>query len=610
MSGCPRRPRTKIVCTIGPACQSEDILVQMIHCGMSVARFNFSHGTREEHGARINLVKAASRRAGRRTGLMLDTRGPEIRLGLFEGGRAHLRPGQRFVLTSKDVTGTSEIATVTYKKLPERVSKGSRILLDDGNIVLEVDEVSGEAIFTRVLNEGVISDRKKVSVPGVDLGLPALDPRDVEDIKFGASMGIDFVAASFVHTAGDVLDVRRVLEESGSSAQIIAKIESVAAVKNLDEILKASDGLMVARGDLGVEFPPEEVPLLQKMMIARANRLGKPVITATQMLESMVEKPRPTRAEASDVANAIFDGTDAVMLSAETATGLYPVEAVRVMASIALKAEESMLGGSSAGRSTWQVPQMPDEMAVPAVRCCLSPSGAAPTITEVISRAAVNASRDLRASAIVTPTESGYTARMVARFRPAVPILAVTPHEKTLGHLTLVWGVEARLAPPLSPGGFPSDAAVEILRQEGLLEDGSLVVLTAGTPVGIAGTTNMLQIRTVGDVIVKGAGIGSRPVSGIARVAVSGEEAFAKMGEGDILVAATVDRSFVPALKKAGGLVMEQGGLTSDGAVLALQLNIPAVVGASRATKVIRDGERVTLDTPRGVVYRGFAQVR
>ncbi|MBE3519538.1 MAG: pyruvate kinase [Firmicutes bacterium] len=609
MNGRPRRPRTKIVCTIGPACQSEDILVQMIHYGMSVARFNFSHGTREEHGARINLVKAASRRAGRRVGLMLDTRGPEIRLGLFEGGRAHLRPGQRFVLTTRDVTGNSEIATVTYRKLPERVSKGSRILLDDGNIVLEVDEVSGEDIFTKVLNDGVISDRKKVSVPGVDLGLPALDPRDVEDIKFGASLGIDFVAASFVHTAADILEVRRVLEESGSSAQIIAKIESVAAVRNLDEILKASDGLMVARGDLGVEFPPEEVPLLQKMLIARANLLGKPVITATQMLESMVEKPRPTRAEASDVANAIFDGTDAVMLSAETATGLYPVEAVRVMSSIALKAEESMLSGSWVGR-TWQIPQMPGEIPVSAARYFGPPAGMAPTITEVISRAAVNASRDLKASAIVTPTESGYTARMVARFRPPVPILAVTPHEETLGHLTLVWGVEARLAPPLSSGGLPSEAAVELLRQEGLLEDGSLVVLTAGTPVGIAGTTNMLQIRTVGDVIVKGTGIGSRPVSGIARVAMSGEEALAKMGEGDILVTAAVDKSFVPALKKAGGLVMEQGGLTSDGAVLALQLNIPAVVGASRATKVIGDGERVTLDTPRGVVYRGFAQVR
>ena len=610
MSDGPKRPRTKIVCTIGPACQSEDILVQMIRYGMSVARFNFSHGNREEHGARINLVKAASRQAGHRVGLMLDTRGPEIRLGAFEEGRAHLRPGQRFILTSKNVTGTSERASVTYGKLPERVSKGSRILLDDGNVSLEVNEVSGEDIFTTVLNEGVVSDRKKVSVPGVDLGLPALDPRDVEDIKFGASMGIDFVAASFVHTASDVLDVRRVLEDSGSPAQIIAKIESVAAVNNLDEILKASDGLMVARGDLGVEFPPEEVPLLQKMMIARANLLGKPVITATQMLESMVERPRPTRAEATDVANAIFDGTDAVMLSAETASGLYPVEAVRVMASIALKAEESMLGKPWDGGVAWRLWQAAGEVPGQLPRQSTGLFGPAPTITEVISRAAVSAARDLKASAIVTPTESGYTARMVARFRPQVPIFAVTPHEETVGWLTLVWGVEAHLTTPLPSGISPSNAALELLRQRGALEDGSLVVLTAGTPAGMIGTTNMLQIRTVGDVIVKGTGIGSRPVSGTARIAATGEEAIAKVGEGDILVAPAFDRSFVPALKRAGGLVMEQGGLTSDGAILALQLNIPAVVGASKATKLIRDGEAVTLDTPRGVVYRGIAQVR
>jgi len=389
-----------------------------------------------------------------------------------------------------------------------------------------------------------------------------------------------------------------VLEDLGSRARIIAKIESVYGVNALEEILKAADGLMVARGDLGVEYPPEDIPILQKKMITQSNRLGKPVITATQMLESMIDHPRPTRAEASDVANAIFDGTDSVMLSGETASGKYPVEAVKFMSRIALRAEEVL----------------DHEIFISRLK------GTTTNVTEAVSRSVVESAIDLDASAIITPTESGYTARMVARFRPGVPVFAVTPHEETCGWLTCVWGVETVTGPrllgmqekagPEEKRGDVSDMAIEVLREKGLIEDGALCVVTKGVPQGVSGTTNVMEVRTIGDVVIKGAGIGQMAVSGKVVVAVTGEEAVSKAHPGCILVARATDKSFVPALRKAGALIMEQGGLTSDGAIAALHMNIPAVVGAQDATRLLKNGDIVTVDGERGVVYRGVARVR
>lgn len=591
-----KRRRTKIVCTLGPACEDEEILYQMILAGMDVARFNFSHGTQEEHGKRMELVRRASARAKKRIGIMLDTRGPEIRLGNFEGGQAFLKKGDTFVLTTHQVAGNSKEAYVSLKILPQLVSPGSVILLDDGNIQLEVLETGKDKVVTKILNDGIISDRKKVSLPRAKLeGLPALDEKDKSDIFFGASQNIDFVAASFVRSADDVLEVRHALEEAGSDARIIAKIESVQGVEALDEILKTADGLMVARGDLGVEYPPEDIPVLQKRMIMVANRLGKPVITATQMLESMIEHPRPTRAEASDVANAIFDGTDAVMLSAETALGKYPVEAVKFMARIALKAEEVLDQDVFLNRFKTSVMS---------------------NITEAVSRSAVIAAADLGASAIITPTESGYTARMVSRFRPKIPVYAVTPHDETRGWLTCVWGVETVIAPklaevvPESGIGDVSDVAIEILRREGLIEEGALCVVTKGVPQGVPGTTNVMEIRTVGRVVLKGTGIGQKAAVGEVVVALTGEEANSKAKPGCILVAPSTDRSYAGVFSKVSALVLEQGGLTSDGAIAALQMNVPAVVGAQGATRTLKDGDIVTVDAARGVIYLGVAKVK
>ncbi|MGE5579308.1 MAG: pyruvate kinase [Bacillota bacterium] len=473
-----QRRRTKIVCTVGPSCESEDVLHQMILAGMDVARFNFSHGTHEEQGKRIETVRLAAARAGKRVGIMLDTRGPEIRVGTFAEGRAFLKKDSTFILTTTDQVGDSSIAHVNMPDLPSIVAPGQAILVDDGNITLTVVDVTDDAVVTRVQSPGVISNRKKVSVPGCNLNMPIVNTQDISDLRFGASVGVDFVAASFVRSGEDVAEIRRVLADAGSQARVIAKIECVRGVDNLDEIIEAADGLMVARGDLGVEFPPEEIPILQKRMIAGCMRAGKPVITATQMLESMVEHPRPTRAEASDVANAIFDGTDAVMLSAETASGQYPVQSVEFMSRIARRAEEAL------DRRVF----LPH----------LQTAGRISSVTEAVSRSVMDAAEDLSASAIVTPTESGYTARMVARFRPEMPIYAVTPHDETAGWLTLVWGVETLVIPTQGSGVSDfSGGVLDALRERQMVKPGDLCVITRGVPAGVKGTTNVMEVRSV-----------------------------------------------------------------------------------------------------------------
>lgn len=471
--------RTKIVCTIGPSCETDDILHNMILAGMDVARFNFSHGSHTEHAVRIEAVRRAARRAGKRVGIMLDTRGPEIRLGMFAGDRVLVEKGEVFSLTTRQMLGDSRMAHVNLPDFPSVVKPGQRVLIDDGNIVLDVIEVRGNTVDMKVLNTGHISNRKKVSVPGCALAIPIADAQDVADLQFGASIGVDLVAASFVRSAEDVAEIRRILTGCGSSARIISKIECVQGVSNLDEIIAASDGLMVARGDLGVEFALEEIPILQKRMITGCMRVGKPVITATQMLESMVDHPRPTRAEASDVANAIFDGTDAVMLSGETASGKYPVESVEYMTRIAARTEEAL---------------HPHEF-----QPILIPDGKVSSVTEAVSRAAMEAAEDLGALAIITPTESGYTARMVARFRPKMPIYAVTPHDETAGWLTVVWGVDTVVLEEghNTAGADVPDRSLIALRERGLVRPGSLCVITRGVPAGIKGTTNVMEVRTI-----------------------------------------------------------------------------------------------------------------
>ncbi len=580
--------RTKIVATLGPATDDPTVLRGMIEAGVDVARINLSHGKWEDHARRLELLAEACKAAGREVAVLVDTRGPEVRIGTFPAGPVRLETGQRFTLTTQDVPGDRERASVNYPGLPEDVAEGDSILLDDGNIALRVEAVEGTEVHCTVVAGGVLRDRKKVNLPGVRLSLPALTGEDEADLRSAARVGVDFVAVSFVRSVEDVLAVREILEDEGSDMEVIAKIENSLGLENLDDILEVADGLMVARGDLGVEVPAEEIPLIQKDMIRRANTLAKPVITATQMLESMIERPRPTRAEASDVANAILDGTDAVMLSGETAVGKYPVEAVRIMARIAERADAALI--TSRPREYLH-------------------SQARRTITDSIGFATCQAAQDLEAGAIIAATQSGQTARMIARYRPGAPLVAATTDERVARRLSLSWGVQSMVVERAANTDEMIDLSVDAALERGLIQEGEVVLITAGIPTGIPGTTNMLKVHTVSKVIAKGTGIGKEPVTGRVTVARDAEEALGKMRRGDILVTTATDREFVPSMKKAAGLVIEEGGLTSHAAIAALSLGIPAVVGVAGAVRAFSDGQIVTIDPRRGVVYRGSARV-
>jgi pyruvate kinase len=580
--------RTKIVCTLGPATDRPGVLEEMVRAGMDCARLNFSHGTREEHAGRIGRLRRVAREAGRNVAVMVDTRGPEIRLGTFRGGRARLERGAAFTLLPHPSEGDARAVSVDFDGLAECVKPGDPVLIDDGNVVLRVLETVDGEVRCEVEAGGTVSDRKKVNVPGSDLPLPVVSDRDREDIRFAVAAGADFVAASFIRRAGDVLDVRRAVEECGGELAVIPKIETAEGVRNVDDILRVADGLMVARGDLGVEMPAEDVPVLQKMIISRCQMAGKPVITATQMLESMVDSPRPTRAEASDVANAILDGTDAVMLSAESAVGQYPVLAVEMMNRIALRTEQAI-----------------DHEGILARRR----PGARRSVTDAISYATCAIAEDLGAATIITATTSGHTARMVTRYRPRAPVVAVTTSEPVARRLALVWGVTAVAVTAAADTDILFQAAVDAALGGGLVRSGDLVVITAGVPVGVPGTTNLLKVHVVGDVAVRGTGIGQRAVTGRVCVARSAREAASKLKDGDILVTASTDRDFVPHLVGVGGIVAEEGGLTSHAAIMGLNLSVPTIVGAGGATGILRDGEIVTLDAARGLVYRGHARV-
>ncbi|MFO7274629.1 MAG: pyruvate kinase [Bacillota bacterium] len=581
--------KTKIVATIGPASEQVEVLTRLIEAGVDVCRLNFSHGTLEEQRRRIENIREAGRRVGKDVAIMIDLRGPEIRIGTFEHGQVELQDGDLFTLTTEPCVGNRERVWVQYPGIVHDVAEGGYLLLDDGNLMFQAVEVTPTEVRCRVIVGGVLSDRKKVNLPGTKVSLPALSEKDIEDIRFGVEMDVDFIAGSFIRKAQDVLEIRRVIEEAGGHQQIIAKVESQEGYDNLDSILQVSDGLMVARGDLGVEVPTEEVPLMQKRMIQRANAMGKPVITATQMLESMVHRPRPTRAEASDVANAIMDGTDAVMLSAESATGKYPVEAVRTMAMIARRTEEAL---DYAGRMA-----------------SLGRFGRMDSVTEAISHATVTTAHDLSAAAIVSATASGFTARMVAKYRPACPIIAVTPDPRVARQLRLVWGVFPVVQPRAYGTEDLTQRAVEGALISGLVKNGDLIIITAGLPVGVQGTTNLLKVHTVADVLAQGTGIGRQPVTGRA-VIVRSEEDLGRVQEGDILVSRVTDAEYIPAMERAAGIITEEGGLTSHAAVAGISLGKPVIVGAEGATRRIPDGAVITLDAAHGLVLRGVATVK
>ncbi|MGV2942523.1 pyruvate kinase [Mesobacillus sp. LC4] len=583
--------KTKIVCTIGPASESVDKLVQLIEAGMNVSRLNFSHGNHEEHAARIKNIREAASKTGKNVGILLDTKGPEIRTNDMENGAIELTTGQECIVSMTEVLGTPEKFSVTYDQLIDDVHPGAKILLDDGLIGLEVisiDKASNE-IKTRVLNSGTLKNKKGVNVPGVSVNLPGITEKDAKDILFGVEQGVDFIAASFVRRASDVLEIRQLLEENnGSSIGIIPKIENQEGVDNINEILEVSDGLMVARGDLGVEIPAEEVPLVQKDLIKKCNTLGKPVITATQMLDSMQRNPRPTRAEASDVANAIFDGTDAIMLSGETAAGQYPVEAVQTMHNIASRAEQAL-----------------DHKELLSARS----KDTEHNITDAIGQSVAHTALNLEVNAIITPTESGHTARMISKYRPKAPIIAATSNDHVLRRLALVWGVYPQLGQKAETTDEMLAVAVEESVNSGLVSHGDLVVITAGVPVGEAGTTNLMKIHVVGDILAKAQGIGRKSAYGRVVVAKDAQEAISKVKQGSILVTIGSDREMVPALEKCSALITQEGGLTSHAAVVGLNLGIPVIVGVENAMQLFEDGQEITVDSARGVIYKGHASV-
>jgi pyruvate kinase len=577
--------KTKIVCTIGPASADIDILRKLITAGMDVARLNLSHGTWEERMEHIRKIRQLARELNRVVALLLDTRGPEVRIKTFSKGSVYLKQGDLFTLTAEEVEGNEVQVSVTYANLPGEVAVGNHVLLDDGLIAMKVVRVEGADIVCEVVTGGELSNRKGINIPGVSLNLPTLSESDLEDIRFGARQGIDFIAASFVRKPEDIIAIKEVLEEQKSDARIFAKIENEEGVNNLESILQFADGVMVARGDLGVEIPPEDVPLVQKYLIERCNQAGKPVITATQMLDSMIRNPRPTRAEASDVANAILDGTDAIMLSGETAAGKYPVKAVETMARIALRTEEAL----DFETILEEFPSMMEQ-----------------TVTDAISFSTCHTAQLLNVAAIVTPTQSGHTARMISKFRPRAPILAVTPNEKVANQLAMTWGVYPLLAPPVSTTDEMFGVTVEACLNTGYVKKGEMIVITAGIPVGVAGTTNLLRVHTLGDIILKGLGIGRCSVTGSVVVAATPEEA-RQLNEGDILVTHSTDNIPLSSLEKAAGLITEEGGMTSHGAIVGMNFGIPVVVGARDAVTILMTGETVTIDGTRGLVYRGRA---
>ncbi|MFT8668386.1 MAG: pyruvate kinase [Liquorilactobacillus hordei] len=579
--------KTKIVSTLGPASNSLETIVKLIEAGANVFRFNFSHGDHEEHLGRMKLVHEAEKITGKMVGIMLDTKGAEIRTTVQKEGKIQYEIGDEVRISmDSSIEGTREKIAVTYPGLIDDVHVGGHVLFDDGLIDMQIEEIDQDKkeLVCKVLNAGVLGSRKGVNAPGVSINLPGITEKDSDDIRFGLDNEINFIAASFVRKPADVLDIRELLEEKHMEhVQIFPKIESQEGIDNFDEILKVSDGLMVARGDMGVEIPVENVPLVQKTLIKKCNAIGKPVITATQMLDSMQENPRPTRAEASDVANAVFDGTDATMLSGESANGDYPVEAVATMARIDVKAEDTLREHHTFSINDFDKTD----------------------VTEAVGRAVAEAANNLGIKTIVAATKSGHTARMISKYRPDADILAVTFDERTRRGLSINWGVHPVLAETPASTDDMFALATEKAKEAGFAKEGDLILITAGVPVGEKGTTNVMKIQLIGSKLVAGQGVGDETVIGKAVVASSAAEANKNAVEGGILVTKTTDKEYLPAIEKSSALIVENGGLTSHAAVVGISMGIPVIVGAEGATSLISDSEVVTVDSRRGIVYRG-----
>ena len=573
--------KTKIVCTMGPNLFEKHLIAPLMKAGMNVARFNFSHGTYETHQHYYDEVCRIRDELGLPVATMLDTKGPEIRVRSFKNGHVTLQNGQLFTLTTDEVEGDEERVSITYKELPQDIAVGSSILIDDGLIGMQVERIDGADIVCRVLNGGVVSNNKGVNIPNAHLSMPFISEKDHQDILFAIKNGYDFIAASFTRCADDIMQIRHILQENNChTINIIAKIENMEGVENIDEILRVVDGVMVARGDLGVEVPLEDVPSLQKKLIQRGIAAGKPVITATQMLDSMIKNPRPTRAEATYVANAIYDGTSAIMLSGESAVGAYPVEAVETMVRIALRAEADMDYIRRFSRDT----------------------SASTDVTNAISHATVTSAHDLNASAIITVTKSGSTARILSRYRPACVIVGCTTEKHVWRQLALSWGTVPLMIAEESNTDDLFEHAVDAAVQNGLVHDGELVVLTAGVPLGISGTTNLMKVHVVGHLLSRGLGLHGGKVVAPLCVIRNLEKDAKNFNTGDVIVCHQTTREMFSMLRKSSAIVLEDDNPEGHGAIAGMSLDIPVIIGAKNATNILKSGAVVTVDGEKGTV--------
>lgn len=582
--------KTKIVSTLGPASNDVKTITALAKAGANVFRFNFSHGNHPEHLARMKMVRQVEKDTGLLLGIDLDTKGAEIRTTEQEGGKFTINTGDKIrVAMGTKTKGNKDKIYSTYDGLYDDTHVGGHVLIDDGLVDLLIKEKDDKnrELICEAQNTGVIGSRKSINAPGVEIRLPGITEKDTDDINFGLKHGINFITASFARKAQDILDIRKLCEDAGADyIKIFPKIESQEGINNADEILQVSDGLMVARGDMGVEIPFIDVPFVQKNLINKANALGKPVITATQMLDSMQENPRPTRAEVSDVANSVLDGTDATMLSGESANGLYPVKAVKAMAEIDERTEKELTK-----RNTLSLQRFEEYKGS--------------NVTEAIGESVVRTAQELGVKTIITATNSGYTARMISKYRPNADVLALTFDEKIEHSLAIVWGVQPMLTQKPKSTDDMFKIAAKVAKEKGYVKDGDLVIIVAGVPVGDSGTTNLMKLQIIGSKLAQGLGVGNGSVVGKTVVANSAEEANSKVKEGDILVAKTTDPDYMPAIKKASGMVVEASGLTSHAAVVGLSLGIPVVVGATDATQKISNGTTITVDAHRGAIYQG-----
>ena len=573
--------RTKIVATLGPATQSKEVIRQLIQAGVSTFRLNFSHGTHEYHHQGISLIRQTAFELNQPVGILQDLQGPKIRLGVFKSGFITLNPGDPYIITSRKVECTQEVGYVSYEYLADEVPEQSRILLDDGRVEMLVEKVdrANRDLYCRVVVGGPLSSNKGVNFPGVYLSVKAMTDKDKEDLMFGLRQKVDWVALSFVRNPQDILEIKDLIASTGNSTPVIAKIEKHEAIEEMEAILSLCNGVMVARGDLGVELPAEDVPILQKRLINTANQLGIPVITATQMLDSMANNPRPTRAEVSDVANAIIDGTDAVMLSNETAVGKYPVEAVATMARIAERIEQENISIQRQKKPRQSIPN-------------------------AISAAVSQIAQELNAAAIMTLTKTGSTARNVSKFRPQTPILAVTPHREVAQQLQLVWGVNPLMVLDLPSTSQTFQAALNVAQEKELLFGGDLVVMTAGTLLGVAGSTDLIKVEIVKATLGKGIGLGQGVATGPGRVAQKARD-LGTFNAGEILVVPETSAEFVEVMRIAAGIITEDDNPKGHASVIGAKLNIPVIIGVKGATRLLREGAIITLDAARGLIYSG-----